>query len=196
MLQLSLLIKGPGINGENAIFIFSREVHFFLRFCVASKNSQLHCFHLFLLQIFQESGGGWGLSVLGDKGGCLCQYWFCTWELWTIWCKQYKFSMATSQTRFVSRTYLFFNIYHFRGGLFLHFFSVTSCWSTGGNQKWHFAQKITQLYKHNIGFTSILFSLVQLKIFLKDIFTRQLYIIWVVLELEYFFVNFFCLFLN
>lgn len=60
------------------------------------------------------------------------------------------------------------------------FLSVTSSkvpplWFTTTHtrkSKWHFARGISLVnYKHNIRFTSILFSLVQLKIFLKDIFT-------------------------
>jgi len=88
--------------------------------------------------------------------------------------------MATS-TRFVSRT-----VYHFKGGLFIHFhqshlqkvllfdFTTPALQAAGARKsKWHFARRNKSLvnYKHNIRFTSIFFSLVQLKIFLKDIFT-------------------------
>jgi len=128
-------VSPPCFLGSKTVkmqFLFSQEEFSFMyiQICdgVASKNSQLHFVFIFasnLPGIF--FGGGretfWGLGV--------GQYCFCTCfgrVFWTIWCKQYNFfvSMATSQTRFVSRTCLFFNIfYHFRGW-FIFTFSVQS----------------------------------------------------------------------
>jgi len=128
-------VSPPCFLGSKTVkmqFLFSQEEFSFMyiQICdgVASKNSQLHFVFIFasnLPGIFLggvvRHFGGWGLVstafvlVLGEFSG-----------LFDASNIIFFVSMATSQTRFVSRTCLFFNIfYHFRGW-FIFTFSVQS----------------------------------------------------------------------